>query len=308
MLELELTSLRNDLEIDNLNTSLLTERLGTFEFQNTDDKNVSIAFAHDKSYIHFIFSLEGCIKVSANGLDESVEINQDNFYVFSNPYLNTQLNLELLPSSQVLSIVIHITELHEIFGSSFGKDEQAAKEFIESYKMKRFFIEKEMTPSIAVLVHRFFSGVSKPNLRKIYQHGKVMELLSLYMDKPNSEHEADEACPFVMDALELKKIKEARDIIISDLISPPSLKSLAKLVGTNEFKLKHGFKSVYNNTVYGYLLDYKMEHARKLLCVDNKRIKDVASEIGYSNPSHFIAAYKRRYGVTPKQHLMSQAS
>ena len=103
----------------------------------------------------------------------------------------------------------------------------------------------------------------------------------------------------------MEKIKEARDIIIEHMIDPPSLKTLSKLVGTNEFKLKVGFKSVFSNTVYGYLSDYRMEHARKLLTVENSRIKEIAAKVGYSNPSHFIAAYKRKYGITPKQHLKS---
>lgn len=308
MLELELTSLGNNWENENLSTSLLTEKLGAFEFLNKGETNTTVAFAHDKSLIHFLFSLEGSVEVSADGLDESANITSNNFIVFFNPFLNTSLNLELLPNSKVLSIIMHIHELHKIFGSSFGKDEQATKEFMDSYRMKQFFIDKTMTPSINILVHRFFSGIRRPNLKKVYQQGKVMEFLSLYMDTPNSEQEAGDNCPFVLDALELKKIKEAREIIINNMISPPSLKSLAKLVGTNEFKLKNGFKSVYSNTVYGYLLDYKMEYARKLLSVDNLRIKDVASQIGYSNPSHFIAAYKRKYGVTPKQHLMSVTS
>jgi AraC-like DNA-binding protein len=48
-----------------------------------------------------------------------------------------------------------------------------------------------------------------------------------------------------------------------------------------------------------------MEEARKLLAVDKPRIKQVAAQIGYANSSHFIAAYKCKFGITPKQHLKS---
>jgi len=305
MIELGLETLKNDLDKDNLETSFLTKEMGAYQFYNDSSDTNKLTFTHDKSLIHFIFSLQGKMKVFAAMNDEIAHINGSNFYVYSNPYAETVLNIELEPSAKVMTLVISIKALHGIFGSSFGRDAEATKEFMMSYKMKKFFIEKEITPSISVLVHRFFSGVKRANLQNIYQQGKVMELLSLYMDAPNSEQEAVDACPFTMDALELKRIQEARDIIIKNMISPPSLKSLAKLVGTNEYKLKFGFKSVYSNTVFGYLLDYRMELARKLLTVDNSRIKDVAAQIGYSNPSHFIAVYKRKYGVTPKQHLLS---
>lgn len=58
---------------------------------------------------------------------------------------------------------------------------------------------------------------------------------------------------------------------------------------------------------FGYLLDYRLGQPRKLLTVDNCRIKEVAVQVGYTYSSHFIAAYKRKYGITPKQHLMSLA-
>ena len=305
MVSTGLDLLKKNLPEEDLQTSRLTQEQGVYQFVNSNDKNKIIEYPHDKSLIHFLFSLGGEINLSSAASDELVKLTSTNFFMFSNPFTETTLTLNLPVSAKVISIVISMKELHGIFGSSFGRDAEATKEFMESYKMKRYFIEKPMTPSISVIAHQFFNGVNRPNVRKIYQQGKVMEFLSLYMDTPNSVEEAESHCPFVLDAIELKKINEARDIIIDKMIDPPSLKVLAKLVGTNEFKLKVGFKYVYSNTVYGYLSDYRMESARKLLTVDNSRIKEIAAQVGYSNPSHFIAAYKRKYGITPKQHIKS---
>jgi AraC family transcriptional regulator, transcriptional activator of the genes for pyochelin and ferripyochelin receptors len=301
----KLDLLKKSLPLENLKTSALTTEMGAYQYGNEGDDDEVIEFGHDKRLIHFLFSLSEEIRLSSEVDDGIVELNAGNFFMFSNPYTETALEIKLPPGGKILSIIISMKELHEIFGSSFGGDAAATKDFMESYKMKRFFVEKELTPSIAVIAHQFFSGINRPNVRRIYQQGKVMEFLSLYMDTPNSVDELENHCPFVLDAQELKKIKEAREIIIDRMMDPPSLKSLARLVGTNEFKLKVGFKSVFSNTVYGYLSDHRMEQARKLLTVDNSRIKEVAIQVGYSNPSHFIAAYKRKYGITPKQHLMS---
>ncbi|MEL6845426.1 MAG: helix-turn-helix transcriptional regulator, partial [Bacteroidota bacterium] len=73
----------------------------------------------------------------------------------------------------------------------------------------------------------------------------------------------------------------------------------------NEYQLKVGFKNVYGNTVYQHLTNYKMEHARRLLDKQDLRVNEVSDLVGYSNPSHFIVAFKRRFGVTPKKYLMS---
>ena len=34
------------------------------------------------------------------------------------------------------------------------------------------------------------------------------------------------------------------------------------------------------------------------------KVKDAAYALGYVNPSHFIAAFKKKFGVTPKKYLM----
>ena len=305
MIKQGLDLLKKNLPDEDLQTSLLTQEMGAYQYKNSGEEDRRFEFIHDKSLIHFLFSLAGKINLSSEVNDGVEELNADSFHMFSHPYGDTSIEINLAPDAKILALVISMRELHGIFGSSFGRDAEATKEFMKHYEMKKFFIAKLMTPSISVIVHQFFNGINRPNVRKIYQQGKVMEFLSLYMDTPNTPEETENHCPFVMDAIELKKLNEAREIIIAQMIDPPSLKTLAKLVGTNEFKLKVGFKSVFSNTVYGYLSDYRMEQARKLLTVDNSRIKEVAALVGYSNPSHFIAAYKRKYGITPKQHLKS---
>ena len=142
--------------------------------------------------------------------------------------MEQQLTLLSSEVSTVLAMVLTMKALHEIFGSSFGRDADAAREFMENYKVEKFFIEKEMLPSVSVIVHQVFNGINRDSIRKIYQHGKIMEFLSLYMDTPNSSKETETSCPFVIDSVEMEKIKEARDIIIDRMIDPPSLKDIIK--------------------------------------------------------------------------------
>ena len=69
--------------------------------------------------------------------------------------------------------------------------------------------------------------------------------------------------------------------------------------GINEFKLKQGFKQVFNNTVFGYLSDYKLNQARELLLRGNTAIKEVADSLGYSSVQHFSHAFRKKFGVPP---------
>ena len=306
MISRGLNSISEVLASEDISLSKINDDIGAYQISNSSKNEQVFSLDYDKSLIHFIFSLDGDIVLTSG--NESVILRSSNFFMFTNPREDIRLEFKIPADGKAVALMMSMKELHGIFGSSFGSDQTVVNNFMESYKMKLLFNERTLTPPIAVIAHQFFNGINRPSVQKIYQHGKVMEFLSLYMDSPNSAEEVQDQCPFVMDSLEMARIKEARDIIIDKMVNPPSLKELAHMVGTNEFKLKVGFRSIYGTTVYGYLSDYRMEQARKMLTVDRSRIKEVAVEVGYSNPSHFIAAYKRKFGVTPKQHLKSMVA
>ena len=66
-----------------------------------------------------------------------------------------------------------------------------------------------------------------------------------------------------------------------------------------------GFKQIYGDTVYGCLFDYKMDYARRLLDTGSYNVNEVSLKIGYSTGSHFIAAFKKKFGTTPKKYILS---
>jgi AraC family transcriptional activator of pyochelin receptor len=58
---------------------------------------------------------------------------------------------------------------------------------------------------------------------------------------------------------------------------------------------------LYGMPVFTFLFHYKMEHAKKLLAINGNNVNEVATQIGYSTSSHFIVAFKKKFGITPKQ-------
>ena len=84
------------------------------------------------------------------------------------------------------------------------------------------------------------------------------------------------------------------------MTSPPSLAELSNDIDLSLKKLKEGFKKIYGKPVYQYLLEYKMEFAKKLLSENSYNVNEVSIKLGYSTSSHFITAFKNKYGLTPK--------
>ena len=153
-------------------------------------------------------------------------------------------------------------------------------------------------------LNQLFNIHLSENAKRLFYQGKILELLALYFSEKKTN---TESCPFLNDQQTVRKIKNAKEHLLQHLMSPPSLKDLARLAGLNEYQLKAGFKEIYGNTVFGYLLDHKLDNARVLLDSKKYHVAEVAYQTGYTNPSHFIAAFRKKFGVTPKKYLMAKA-
>ncbi|MGL2992999.1 helix-turn-helix domain-containing protein [Flavobacterium sp. TSSA_36] len=256
---------------------------------------------HEVSHglIQFHFGLKGKAKFLFNQGSYALEMNEEKSYLFYNPQKELPLNLELAPNTWVITILISIQKFHGLFSTEashipFLSDEN---------KDKKYYKEGDISPSMAIVLTQLFHYNLNPSIKNLYYKGKGYELLSLYFNR--SEDPNAEQCPFLIDEDNVMKIKKAKEIIIANMAEPPGLQELADTIGLNLKKLKMGFKQIYGDTVYGFLFDYKMDYARQLLDSGSYNVNEVGLKIGYSTGSHFIAAFKKKFGTTPKKYLMS---
>jgi AraC-like DNA-binding protein len=133
------------------------------------------------------------------------------------------------------------------------------------------------------------------NAAPMYLDAKIREILSLFLCR--ADRPCDCCTPRDSDLLH-----HAKAIIERDYLNPPSLHRLALMVGTNECKLKHGFKSLFGTTVFGHLSDFRMNLACQYLSDTNKTIQEIADTIGYEYHSHFTTAFKRKFYVSPQEY------
>ena len=249
-----------------------------------------------KSIIHFYFCLKGSA-VFDFGPHYSREIQKQRNYFFYNPENDLPFELKLAPHSRMVFLTISLESLHKLFVHD-------ALPFLKPENVNRkFYDEREIPSSLHLVLNQLFITQLSENTAQLYYQGKVWELLSLYFStkKPNTE-----SCPFLNDEETVRKIKHAKEYLLKNMDNPPRLKELSKIAGLNEYQLKVGFKEIYGDTVFGYLLNHRLDHARVLLDSAKYQVNEVAYQIGYSNPSHFIAAFRKKFGITPKKYLMNQ--
>ncbi|WP_293786506.1 AraC family transcriptional regulator [uncultured Pedobacter sp.] len=135
-------------------------------------------------------------------------------------------------------------------------------------------------------------------LKLLFLQSKCLELLALQAQAFEQAAKKTER-PILKSAYDKERIYYAREHLLANANHPPSLTELAKTAGINEFKLKHGFKEVFQNTVFGYLSDYKLMRAKELLTDTSKNIKQISDELGYSSVQHFSSAFSKKFGISP---------
>jgi AraC-like DNA-binding protein len=92
-----------------------------------------------------------------------------------------------------------------------------------------------------------------------------------------------------------------RDYITLNYDQSCTIIGLAKRAGINQMKLKSGFKELFGTTVFGYLSEVRLQEARRLLLDEKLYVGEVSDRIGYKYPQHFTSAFRRRFGILPKE-------
>lgn len=82
----------------------------------------------------------------------------------------------------------------------------------------------------------------------------------------------------------------------------PGLVEVARRVGTNEKKLTELFRQRFGMTIFEYLVDLRLETARRQLVATATQIQLIAAQAGFGTASDFSRAFRRRYGVAPREY------
>lgn len=267
--------------------------------QNNTDDYQCINHAVDQQIIQFHFCVKGKIKFNFNQGNYALHTEEDQSLLLYNPMKALPINLEIYPNSWFVSVLVSVKKLHTMFSSQANYIDL----LMEENRDKKYYKDGEITPATAVVLSQMLNFNLHSSVKNIYLKGKAYELIGLYFNQP--EEANVEQCPFLVDEDNVRKIKLAKEIIIQRMVDPPSLNELADEVGLSLKKLKEGFKEIYGETVYAFLLDYKMNYARKLLERGQKNVNEIGLSVGYSTASHFIAAFKKKFGTTPKKYAQN---
>ena len=147
------------------------------------------------------------------------------------------------------------------------------------------------------ILHCPFQGITK----KVYLESKVWELMSFLIGEEKERHESKDSV-LTIKPDDIERIHHAKEILTQQIDNPPPLFDLALQVGLNDYCLKRGFREVFGTTAFGYLHDLRLEQARQLLLERCLNVTEIALKVGFANRTSLSRAFRRKYGVSPKQY------
>ena len=80
-----------------------------------------------------------------------------------------------------------------------------------------------------------------------------------------------------------------------------TLEELSEIARLSTFYLSRAFKEATGYPIITYFNKMKIEKAKELLIEENKKVKEVAYELGYTNEFNFSRIFKRIEGLSPKE-------
>lgn len=106
------------------------------------------------------------------------------------------------------------------------------------------------------------------------------------------------------DALLIQKLY---DYILAHLEEPlPSLKELSHEFGTNEYKLKDGFRHFFKTSIYQFYNDERLKRAYFMIEHTTLPLKNISVMSGFNNYPNFSKSFKKRFGFSPNEMKLNE--
>lgn len=274
-------------------------------------EGLELAIADYQLHDHFILHcperehpLEYSFLLSGRFKDQSRAVAAGQYSLYGSGIAPIEKS-EWLASERVVEVNVHIDPalFVEVWNRSSvtlqPKLQHLLRPDSQPYDCRSGTTTPTMQTALQQILHCPFDGMT----RCIYLESKVWELMALLIDQELEQCQEQPVVP-MLKRDDIDRIHYAREILLQRFDNPPSLLELARQVGLNDCTLKRGFRQVFGNTAFGYLHEYRLEQARQLLEEGCLNVSEVSRKIGFVNRSYFASAFRKKFGVTPKEYLI----
>ncbi len=265
-------------------------------------KLIQIEFAGTSNdFIRYIFLKQGELILNltkklrtrlSSGYSSIVAVKGSHNQIFTIP---VQKNLELF-FIEINKLRFTLNMQNEVI----GLPKELMDVFISKQMEEDFIYHSSYTLSITDTYNEIISSEAEGIVKRFFLESKVLELLWLQTVQCKNEllYGYD---PNVLRKVDVELIKKAKDFVHQNCEKELTLNLISRTIGTNETKLKTGFKKLYGKTFSEILRSERLNKSKSLLDDKSLSVKEIATACGYKSVSMFSLRFKERFGFAPSQ-------
>ncbi|MDN5101523.1 AraC family transcriptional regulator [Aliarcobacter butzleri] len=241
--------------------------------------------------------LDGKTQYTDNSLKKSETLKKNNICIkYINDY-DTSTILNKNSSSTSIGIIIKDDFLEKNFSKLLETYTKELK------NISSVTIKNQISKNI-YLANDLYNSPFEGELQNIYLQSKVLELIYNEFSEV-IENFANDEKKVKLTKTDIEALHLAKQIILSreEFLD---LTTLSKKVTLNEFKLKYGFKQLFNTSPGQMILEQKMLCAKKLLETSEFSIAEISKFVGYKHQQSFTNAFVKFFKILPKDIMVQR--
>ena len=253
--------------------------------------------------VHHFCVRQGQIQIHASFIPHPIQLNGGEAIFLVYPKSDWHVKIVYQAGSEFYTLQMEASKLHTLINPQFNHHSLEAASHMNMRDLMKLI---PVNPSLLTCFDQLLHHKLQPPFQAIFEQAKFLEIFSLLMETAFGQRM--DACPVMMSPAIESKIHRVRLHIIDNIDQIPDPDHLAMIYELPRNTLREGYRYMYGKTIHQYHADHKLESAMQMLESGELLVKEIAFKIGYQNPSHFISAFKKKYGFTPKQYLKKVSS
>lgn len=163
-----------------------------------------------------------------------------------------------------------------------------------------------LSPRLADLVRQVFEPSNLvPELHNLYLEGRAVEIVVETIAATMRTETRGGGSDSLLGRHDTARLRRAMELIAENLTQPLSVEAIAREAGTSASGLQRLFRISRGQSVFAYVRHVRLERAANLLEAGHVSVQEASAIAGYTNPANFATAFKRQFGLTPRQAAMS---
>lgn len=197
------------------------------------------------------------------------------------------------------SVTISATREHlvEELGLSADSFDGALHAFLVGQPYEFTFLKADFNIALKQAADAFFDPDEDPFALGLLLRSRAHDILRLFFE----QMQTGKAQARGFRQPELDMIEHVKALLTENLDMSFSTAEIATKVGSSASRLTRLFKAVEGRTVSEFIAARRMARALDLMQEGRLTITQIAFEVGYEHSANFSTAFRRHYGMTPRQ-------